>query len=254
MSKSTTGTCRLCQQIRELRLSHIISEFMHEEMYDEKHRFFGLSSVVIQKEEILQKGLRERLLCEDCEQRFGRHERYAKGIFFGGGTYNRQRVGSDIHLTGLQYAPLKLFFMSLLWRMGVTSVPALSGVQLGPHEERLRKLLLADDPGNHLAYPCLTTAVMMKGKHVPDLITYCGGGDMDGGLTWSFVAAGFLFTFFVSSRPPPIEIQPLFLTPAGELVIHVRELEKIPPLHEKMRATFEALEERAAIQAKQKNK
>ena len=148
---------------------------MHQDMYDSKHRFFGLSSDPTKKEMLFQKGLREPLLCADCEQQFGRYEKYASGVFFGGPSIGLRREKNVLCFTGLQYPSLKLFFLSLLWRMGVTSIAYLKGVELGAHELRLRQLLRTEQPSDYLTYPCFLTAVMYKGKHIPDLIVPPGG-------------------------------------------------------------------------------
>jgi hypothetical protein len=122
-------------------------------MYDDKHRFFGLSSVPTRRVQLFQKGLREFLLCEDCEQQFGRYEMYASKVFYGGTPISGSRRKNSVLLRSLDYKPLKLFFMSLLWRFGVTSIEYYKGAILGPHEARLRQMLLAENPGAYDDYP-----------------------------------------------------------------------------------------------------
>jgi hypothetical protein len=239
-------TCRLCKQPKPLKKSHVISEFLYQDMYDEKHRFFGLSSNVETKDQLAQKGFREPLLCEDCEQQIGRYERYASGIFYGGAAHQRKREENLVHLSGLEYHPLKLFFLSLLWRMGITSIPELKGLELGKHEEILRDMLHREDPGDALAYPCLITAVMVDGKHVPDLITHGGVADMDGSRVWSFVAAGFVFSFFEFGMTTPVDIQPAFLSRVGTAVLSVQDITKISFLHEQLIEIAEAKRRRDA--------
>lgn len=56
-------------------------------------------------------------------------------------------AGKILLLTNLPYRPLKLFRLSLLWRMSVSSLREFALVKLGPHEERIRQMLLQDDPG-----------------------------------------------------------------------------------------------------------
>ena len=76
-------TCALCLQERPLRRSHIVPEFMHGQMYDAKHRFFGISSIASKPNKLFQKGLREELLCAGCEQHIARYESYASRVFYG---------------------------------------------------------------------------------------------------------------------------------------------------------------------------
>jgi hypothetical protein len=219
---------------------------MYQDMYDDKHRFFGLSSNPEARDQLKQKGLREPLLCSDCEQQFSRYEKYASGVFYGGAPHGRQRVENLVQLSGLEYRPLKLFFLSLLWRMGITSIPALKGVELGKYEETLRAMLQREDPGSALDFPCMITAVMIDGKHVPDVILHGGEANLDGQRVWSFVAAGFVFSFFESGHLLPKEIQPGFLSPAGEAILAVQDIKKIHFLHRQLSEIAEAKRAREA--------
>src|SRR5438874_1980391 len=101
--------CALCLEAKPLQRSHIVPEFMHSGMYDEKHRLFGLSSVPTVAVRLIQKGLREKLLCANCEQQLGRYERYASQVFYSGNV-SADRVEIGLSLSRLEYSPLKLFF------------------------------------------------------------------------------------------------------------------------------------------------
>ena len=50
-------------------------------------------------------------------------------------------------VTEVEYRPFKLFLMTQVWRAGVASDTFWKEVRLGPHEERLRRMLLRADPG-----------------------------------------------------------------------------------------------------------
>lgn len=222
--------CALCLETKPLRRSHVVPEFMHAGMYDEKHRIFGLSSVSSKPVRLFQKGLREPLLCEDCEQQVGRYEAYASRVL-NGGNVRIDRVEIGFEVSGLDYARLKLFFLSLLWRFSVTTIEQYRGAQLGPHTERLRQLLVREDPGDHLTYPCLITAVMMDGKHVRDLIVPPASARVERQHVWSFVVGGFLLSFFVGKGSPPPPLQPAFLQEVGTLLIQVKEMRDIEFLY-----------------------
>lgn len=221
--------CALCLKNKPLRRSHIVPEFMFESMYDQKHRFFGLSSVPAKQDKLFQKGLRERLLCGDCEQHIGRYESYASGVFCGSTVKRVSRLRNTLFIAGLDYKPL--FFMSLLWRFGVTKLECYQGADLGPHKERLRQLILADDPSDCLSYPCLVVAITLDGTHVPDLIVPPSLARLNQQWIWSLVVAGFLLTFFVSSHSPPNVLYPAFLQPHGNLAIQIRDMREIAFLY-----------------------
>jgi hypothetical protein len=161
--------CALCKSKKPLHWSHIVPEFMYREMYDPKHRFFGLSRTKHEGVRLFQKGLREKLLCADCEALLSKYEHYAADVFFGNGQQllKGYRDGSQIILEGLDYHRLKLFFLSLLWRLGVTSLSEFKGAELGTrHLERLRKMIHGESPGEEMEYPCWLTAITHNGKHL----------------------------------------------------------------------------------------
>jgi len=67
-----TGECNLCRQEKELRYSHILPEFMYQNLYDHAPKRFYALTVNLDKAEgskrrIEQKGIREYLLCGECE-------------------------------------------------------------------------------------------------------------------------------------------------------------------------------------------
>jgi hypothetical protein len=115
---------------------------MHGEMYDAKHRFFGISSIVSKPNKLFQKGLREELLCADCERHIGRYESYASRVFYGTPKINVSPVPGGLLLNGLDYKMLKLFFLSLLWRFAITKIEQYKGADLGPYTEKLRERIL----------------------------------------------------------------------------------------------------------------
>ncbi len=225
-------SCALCKQPKPLRRSHIVPEFMYQEMYDPQHRFLAISSTPSERVRFHQKGLREHLLCADCEGLFSRFETYAAKVFYGNCVTRSYQPRQDVvEIHGLDYKKLKLFLLSLLWRFGVTTVPQLKGVKLGPHGERLRQMLLAENPGEPALYRCLITVVMWDGQHCGGLIIPPCLSRMDGRHIWLITIAGIVFTFFVSTRLPINVSAPAFLQKNGSMSIQMRDLTKIPFLH-----------------------
>ena len=223
--------CALCLLTKPLMSSHVVPEFLYREMYDLKHRFLALSTLASDRPRHYQKGLREDLLCADCEQLLGRFESYASQVFYGKGAPKTQRQDRMLIIEGLDYSRMKLFLLSLLWRFGVTKLAVFKGARLGSHAEKLRRMLLAEHPGDPLAYPCLLTAVTWKTKHIGDFIAPPCLAKMDGHHIWSFVVAGIIFTFFVSSHVPIEVPPPAFLQENGTLIIMRKEITEIDFLH-----------------------
>ena len=232
MSHDHEPKCALCQRVAPLRNSHIVPEFLYGTLYDEKNRFrtFGAAGEPVVRLE--QKGFRERLLCDECEQRFCRHERVAALFYRGsieafaaqmaelnckGGlkftrVSNAARPTTDavpqlLLVEGVDYTALKLFLLSLLWRMGVSCQHFFREVQLGPHEARLREMLLKDDPGEPYEYACLMCLVEAGGRLITDYQSQPQKSRHEGRTYYRFYSTGVRFDFCVSNRP----IDPLLL-------------------------------------------
>jgi hypothetical protein len=95
----------------------------------------------------LKKGLRERLLCAACEGRIQRLEDYFARAWNQNAMIQGELTGGDIVLRGLDYAALKLFLLSIVWRASASRLQDFRAVRLGPHHERIRQMLLNRHPG-----------------------------------------------------------------------------------------------------------
>jgi hypothetical protein len=241
--------CALCRQERPLRQSHVIPEFMYGPLYDQKHRFYSVSSVASKPNRMFQKGLRERLLCDECEQRLSPHERYAREVLLGNAATQPAPTPTGLMFSNLEYKPLKLFLMSLLWRLAVTSIPQYKGAVLGPHLERLRSLVLTDDPADYLTFPAVVTGLTFDRRYIPDLIVPAFRTRIEGRWVWAFVITGLLFWFFVSNRQPPTNLWRGFLQPSGNFPLHVTDIREVPFLEQWCREISRAETARARSSA-----
>ena len=125
----------------------ISSGIFYEPTYDETNRFVSLSTHPRQKPKLFEKGLREYLLCEACEAQFSRYESYAASILRKAGDY-RTPDNHFIVIPDFDYARFKLFGLSLIWRFHISRLHMFGDVNLGPHAEKIRSMLVAEDPGN----------------------------------------------------------------------------------------------------------
>ena len=149
---SSTSTCSLCLEVKPLCRSHSIPEFCYKKTYDEKRRG-RLLSTESPKVMYLQKGMRERLLCTDCEQRIGRFEKYFKEYWFDNHVLPEKVDSNCIFINDADYKRFKLFHLSILWRAGVSRLKDFGSVCLGPYAEKLRKVVLTEEPGDEEEYP-----------------------------------------------------------------------------------------------------
>jgi hypothetical protein len=215
--------CALCRRDAPLRNSHVIPEFLYRSLYDSKHRFHQISVDPGQRDVLFQKGLREHLLCDDCEQRLSVSERYASMLLNGRVGVVVTQNGTHLHLSEVEYKKMKLFQLSILWRAGVSSLPAFSQVQLGQHAEPLRQMLLTDDPGRTETYGCITSMLMHEQNILQDLIVPPTWSRLAGHRAYRFVMGGLVLVFIVSSTPPPTFVCEHFLQENGQVIVALRQ-------------------------------
>lgn len=190
--------CGLCLKDRDLRNSHVIPEFLYKPLYDAKHRAMGVHGQGHKKWQYLQKGLREKLLCQDCEQLLNDHyEKYFHYFWFEKSPLPFECEHDKIYeIDGIDYAKFKLFHLSILFRASISSLRTFSQVSLGPHEERIRAMLFNHDPGRSSHYQ-ISAYIVVKddGSVVQQLISqpikfnFCGHpiyNMMFGGCAWHY--------------------------------------------------------------------
>ena len=149
MSKENlTEICRLCRKQSQLRFSHVVPEFFYRYLYDDKSR--GLLVNGPFDTEWIQKGHREYLLCSECESKLNVYETYvAKKWKL---DFPKEVGGELFTFRGLDYTKFKLLILSILWRASVAQDSFFGAVQLGPHEEKIRVMILNNDPGDSETY------------------------------------------------------------------------------------------------------
>lgn len=209
------GTCRLCRKRTTLCESHIIPEFLYKPLYDSKHRFFRVSTGEKPKRPFEQKGVRERLLCADCEGQFSAYERYARGVLYGGEPIDITTNDPRGFEARVDYRRFKLFELSLLWRMGVTSVPEFNGVCLGSHERRIHRMLRNETPGKTDEYGCVLTWPTSHRQILDQLIMSMGMVKIQKVECCRLILAGMCWIFFLSRGAAGSRQESLFLQSAG---------------------------------------
>lgn len=222
------STCRLCQNERPLKNSHIIPEFIYAPLYDDKHRFHVLSKLETSGPAKLQKGIREPLLCEECEATLSKYERYMSLILSGQIQVSSHRTDKLVIIEGLDYKQFRLFGLSVLWRASVSSLSFFDQVSLGPHEEILRRMILAADAGKRDKYPFVLAPVVHEEKLQTDLIMQPTWTRADGHYGYRFVFGGLAWIFLVSSHPPPHLLANAAVSEKGRTVMLISDIGNMP--------------------------
>jgi len=153
--------CQLCLKDLDLRNSHIVPEFLHKKLYNNKGHLAAINDQGIKGYKPLQQGLREYLFCESCEQHFNKYyEKPFQTQWTNANPLPDPWNVSEPYWIKVDYNSFKLFHLSVLFRASVSSLPNFAEVSLGPHQDRLRQMILDRDPGKFWQYPIFGVAVI----------------------------------------------------------------------------------------------
>jgi len=199
--------CRLCQEEKTLCYSHIVPEFLHAALYNQKGGGKGHMMAISGRGrhgwKPLQKGLREHLFCKDCERHFNdEYEKPFRAQWCDATPLPNPWTEPDVYWVKMDYPSFKLFHLTILFRAGVSSLPTYAAVDLGPHEERLRNMLMSGNPGPSWKYPIMGRVVVHhKTTRVIDMITWPESlKNQDGQRCYRMVYAGGEWSILVSSQ------------------------------------------------------
>ena len=150
-------TCELCGASDDLGKSHIIPESFFVAAGSKNETLI----LATNKEDELPKKrpigeYDSEILCKSCEKIFGDWDNYGKNLLID--EYkasnpiveNGQIIGHEI--PQYEYPKLKLFLLSMVWRAGASKRPFFEKVKLGPHQDGLRKMIVANNPGSKDKY------------------------------------------------------------------------------------------------------
>lgn len=250
---SNIGICKMCGLTRELRNSHIIPEFMYAAIYDTQpnKRFYQIKEQGgVYRTRVMQKGVREVMLCGECEAKLSKYEKYADENLYGKNGWARVRIVNRVafddgktfmyEVEGFDYKYMKLFLDSLLWRLLVSEV--FETPDYGPEMmEKLRLSLVNETPLEELEFPCMIQPIMSEpGKTVGKFMVSPMEKVLAGRKILYVLIDGLIFNFYVEGEPPQDQINP-FLTKSGELKLIGNLIQDLPELAEVIKERMDAL-------------
>lgn len=239
--KMMSNICALCKNEGNILNSHIIPEFMYKPIYDDKHRLFLRKNGFIVKTKPNQKGIREKLLCKNCEAQLSVYEKYVREILFSGIEINIKKFSNRIILSGLDYAKVRLFFLSLIWRMSVASKHDMwRNVDLGPHQEIIRDMILSEKPGTQWDYSFLSIIPLFNGTIVDDWILEPDWVRTKSGRFYNLIVGGCIYLFHVSKQHLEKEAGRWLIHPDGTWAISMKNADKIQFLRYEAEKIFRA--------------
>lgn len=225
-----SNTCRLCLTSSDLKESHIIPGSILRLIRDEtlNNRFYELQNKVNQ---IIQDGPKEYLLCDSCEQKIGCYEKYYKEAI------HLSRHGIEIKqnqqfaiIKNIDYKKMKLFFLSLLWRMSISSLQEFENVHIGENEETIRKMIVAEEPGKNFEYPVKAIIPLINQKMQEGWSTTAFVSERKP-TVYAIVIGGILYCISTARQDESFHAE-LLLNEKGSWVMPLTDFYNIPFLRE----------------------
>lgn len=206
--------CQLCREEKKLIKAHIIPEFMYQDLYEDKKMlmFMGvdLNEADESKAIYLYKGIYDTsILCDDCDNGILNKELddYASRILYG---YDKQnlKINKYEQADGVEflvakpvdYTKFKLFLLSILWRASISKRPEFVNVDLGPHEKRIREMILNMDAKSVEEYPIVMFHYALNSKEARSVISFFMRYKKDTCHYYVTLIGGIMYIYYMSSR------------------------------------------------------
>ena len=220
--------CKLCLQEKPLlKKSHIIPNFAYKELRDNDNSFI-MANLKDGTGKVTYTGLFEsNILCKKCDNiLLGQLEHYGCSILYGGKmkgvTIINETNQNNIEWTrgsGVDYTKFKLFLLSILWRFSISSKDFYRFVDLGKHEEIIRQMIINKNASDELDYPCFISSYR-KHRDLPfQIISQPLKHRNNGGICYSVLISGLLYTFFMSKKLTPKYLNEIVLNKKNEIKI-----------------------------------
>jgi hypothetical protein len=152
------ATCRFCELLPASVDAHIMPRsFLRDRSEPGRHNYL-LST----KHDFAQRsptGVYDgNLVCETCEGRFGIYDDYGHEFFKlkeAVRLVSPQNAEPLVWQCPVDYAKLKLFILSIMWRASASERSECAGVKLGQFSNRIREMIASGDPGPPDLFPIL---------------------------------------------------------------------------------------------------
>lgn len=222
--------CRLCERQKKLIEAHVIPRCLHAPLKTTNPMLTLSKDPSVHPRGSHTGEYDTSILCAECDNVLGQWDDYACDLLI----YKvpEQKVqtrpnGQQYYfLRDYHYAQFKIFFLSVLWRMSISTRPMFQTVSLGPFESQLRQKLLHEDPGGAEDF-----AVFIY-RYVDELgrSTMLGtrAERLEGIKVYNVGLPGYLAVVKVDDQRLPLPVGPLVLARGKPLTIGVRDMRREP--------------------------
>lgn len=221
--------CSLCGCDKKLINAHVIPRSFHEPMKQGGQTPIIITSRPGEYPKRSHIGVYDKeIVCKNCEATFSPWDDYGNKFLTQELDEARYIVGNGERLAynfgQCNYDYLKLFFLSVLWRAGVSKHQLFSKVQLGPYEKKLRQVILAKEAGGvadfSVALSKFDAPANKTGILNPDRTEY------DGVNHYRLYLGGYMAIIKVSNQLPPKCFDGLYLSPDQDVYCLIRNFQK----------------------------
>ena len=168
------GKCKLCEKENvALMESHIIPEFAYKPVYDSKHRYIDFSEDPKTGVKFAQKGVRENLLCNDCELLLSKYESVLHDFILDfniNRKYISKNDGIYFFINKINYDSVKIAILSIIYRLSVSKLPEYDGYQLGSYEKTIKDIIENNIHLDSETFSIHISPIISNGIYYPDLI------------------------------------------------------------------------------------
>ena len=215
--------CRMCGLHGPLVKAHILPESLYPHRVSDATdvRIYARNPDVHPRRSPI--GVYDKtILCAKCESLFSACDHYAHRVLT---SRPVELPGPVLSLGNFDYPLLKRFFLSVLWRACVSSHEMFAQVDVGaPHEQRLRTMILTNDPGAPEEYAvCINVFDDPESEQlvfqptpwkVRDATSYVNA--------YRFLVAGYVVFIKVSDRATPYPLNHAILRPDTDVPVLLR--------------------------------
>jgi len=234
------ATCKLCKKEKDLiNKSHIIPEFLYQDLYDEKHQLIKFDAIEMAKgnnkiSKLPQGEYEGGLLCKECDnEKIGQFETYLGNILNKKDLAveqkpNCQKITNEdgvefTRIENIDYKSLKLCLLSILFRASISKRPIFKDVDLGPsYEEKIREQIYSETPSKDTDIPIVIMSWNNDKETATDIIAQPVKHKKDGKTFYSFVINGFIILYGITPGAIKKELEFLRLQSDNTLsIVHL---------------------------------
>lgn len=241
MSNKNNGFCPICKKDKSLIKSHIVPEGFFKPLYDEKGRaLYG--SKERNKAHFIQKGMREYLLCRECDGNLGDYDKYGKETILDNKYITSTRIKNVYFIRGIDYNKFKLFHLSVLLRAHYSKKVS-KGINLSKQNEKeIHEYVTKNKAPEKYKYPIFAYRLIDgNNNHADGIITYGNHFQThDGYNVCVFIFGGFAWNYILDDINPKSwhgkDLEQIFLNESGEMIILDYDLRCFEPFYSHQRS------------------